>query len=76
MDNKYILVDAHLIATTLPGPRQCYKLYMIFVTFFKSMYYLMRYESTILYNVANNTLIFLLSHAQACLGMRVPKSHA
>ena len=30
-NDKYSLVDAHLISTTLPGPGQRYKLYNVFL---------------------------------------------
>ena len=81
---KYSLVDAHLIATTLPVPGQHYKLYI--VTFLPR--YAWAYErytnQCIIWYVLNppscTTLqkihwFMLLSHAQACLGMKVSKTH-
>ena len=66
---KISLVDVTLIATTLPGPGQCYKLYLCFCNFHaqaaclgkgkerKLMYYLQRCTRWRIHNVSNNTLI-------------------
>ena len=36
--SNFNLVNLHLIATTLAGPGQCYKLYLCFVTFMPRLY--------------------------------------